>query len=232
MQSGLHKGTNNCHCLTAVAGTATMPTKTNLPKKGLKAKLSSVAPSTTNGSRRNPDDVLASAQVQHENGRQDNSTSVFIDSSTAPTKIIVNASGVTQSQSTGVSCGNLTTSSDSSQHRTSAEQSVPTDIATVVDQPPVQPRLRFLITVVGMKKRSFNLDWYRLYHWLEYSRERDAAYWMCAVCLLHNLVTIVKRFEEMVSDTGNMHWVARKEFSHVMTAAILMNKPCLLGRIT
>ena len=144
--------------------------------------VSSVPPSTTNGSRRNPDDVLASAQVQHENGRQDNSASVFIDSPTAPTMIIVNASGVTQSQSTDVSSGNLTTSSDSSQHMTSAEQSVPTDIATVVDQPPVQPRLRFPITVVGMKKRSFNLDWYRLYRWLEYLCERDAAY--CYACRL------------------------------------------------
>ena len=55
------------------------------------------------------------------------------------------------------------------------QSSVPTEIAPVVDQPPVQPRLQFPTTVVGMKKRSFNLDWYRLYHWLEYSRERDAA---------------------------------------------------------
>ena len=85
--------------------------------------------------------MLESAQAQHENGRQDNSASVFIDSPPAPTMIIVNASGVTQCQSTDVSSGNLTTISDSSQHMTSAEQSVPTDIATVVDKPPVQPKL-------------------------------------------------------------------------------------------
>ena len=120
-------------------------------KEGLKVKpsLPSLL-STTNGSRRNLDDVQTSAQVQHENGRQDNSASMFIDSPTAPTMIIVNASGVTQSQSTDSSSGNLTTSSDSvqtedtidsSQLMTSAGHSVPTDIATVVDQPQVQPRL-------------------------------------------------------------------------------------------
>ena len=32
----------------------------------------------------------------------------------------------------------------------------------------------------GSKKRSFNCEWYKLYPWLEYSKEKDAAY--CYPC--------------------------------------------------
>jgi len=36
----------------------------------------------------------------------------------------------------------------------------------------------------GNKHRSFRSEWYRSYRWLEYSREKDAAY--CYACRLFN----------------------------------------------
>ena len=48
---------------------------------------------------------------------------------------------------------------------------------------PVQPcrsSVKFPVTIVGSKRRSFNPDWFKTYSWLEYSVERDAAF--CFPC--------------------------------------------------
>ena len=63
---------------------------------------------------------------------------------------------------------------------TSAADNVPMDIAAGPDQSPVQPKMRFPATLKGNKQCSFCVEWYKWYHWLEYSRVRDAAY--CYPC--------------------------------------------------
>ena len=55
-----------------------------------------------------------------------------------------------------------------------------TDIAAGAHQPPVQPIMNFPSQTFGSKKRPFNCEWYKLYPWLEYSKEKDAAY--CYPC--------------------------------------------------
>ena len=58
---------------------------------------------------------------------------------------------------------------------TREKDNVPTDIAVGPDQNPGQPKIKFQATVKGNKYRSFRSEWNRLYHWLEYSKEKDAA---------------------------------------------------------
>ena len=45
---------------------------------------------------------------------------------------------------------------------------------------PVQPVVNFPPQTFGSKKQSFNCEWYKMYLWLEYSKENDAAY--CCPC--------------------------------------------------
>ena len=59
----------------------------------------------------------------------------------------------------------------------------PSDIASTPAFPPIQPtRIKYPITVISGKSRSFNPSWYTAYPWLEYSTERDACY--CYSCRL------------------------------------------------
>ena len=59
----------------------------------------------------------------------------------------------------------------------------PSDVAASPDHPPCQPKLaRFPVSLIGSKQRAFNSEMYKSYNWLEYSRERDAAF--CFPCRL------------------------------------------------
>ena len=65
---------------------------------------------------------------------------------------------------------------------TREKDNVSTDIAVGPDQIPVQPKIKFPATVKGNKHHSFHSECYRLYCWLKYSKEKDAAY--CYACPL------------------------------------------------
>ena len=56
------------------------------------------------------------------------------------------------------------------------------DIAASPNQSPVQPIVHYQVTIIGGTRQSFNSLWYKKYHWLEYSREKDAVY--CFPCRL------------------------------------------------
>ena len=128
--------------------------------------------------------------ISEDNGRseiqtlQENTT--FVDNPTGPTTITVN-----EFCSPIVSLGgNSDTRHDCSQNREFEDASdgshvaddIPADIAIGPEQAPVQPRIKFTTTLKGNKHHSFNSEWYKQYCWLEYSRERDAAY--CYPCRL------------------------------------------------
>ena len=78
----------------------------------------------------------------------------------------------------------------------------PIDIAAGPDQPPVQPKIKFPTTLKGNKYRSFNLEWYKQYCWLEYSRVRDAAF--CYPCRL--FTTEPGRYWETFTKHGFCDW--------------------------
>ena len=79
---------------------------------------------------------------------------------------------------------------------------VPTDIAAGPDQTPMQPNIKFPATLKGNKHRSFRSEWYKRYRWLEYSRERDAAY--CYPCRL--FTTEPGKYWETFTKTGFSDW--------------------------
>ena len=66
--------------------------------------------------------------------------------------------------------------------RSNATDDAPTDIAACPEQAPAQPKIKSPATLKGNKHHSFRADWYKQYRWLEYSRERNAAY--CYPCRL------------------------------------------------
>ena len=57
---------------------------------------------------------------------------------------------------------------------------VSSDIAASPKQSLVQPIVHYPVTIIGGTRQSFNSLWYKKYHWLEYSREKDAIY--CFPC--------------------------------------------------
>ena len=73
-----------------------------------------------------------------------------------------------------------------------AGDQVSTDSAAGPSQNLVQPKIRFPTTLKRRKHRSFNFNWYKQYHWLEYSRGRDVAY--CYPC--HLFITESGRYSE------------------------------------
>ena len=109
---------------------------------------------------------------------------------------------------------------------TSATDNVPTDIAAGPDQAPAQPKMKFPATLKGNKHRSFRADWYKRYRWLEYSRERNAAY--CYPCRLFTTEP-GKPLQELDLVTGNMRW-ERMELFHVMVTAKPTCKPWFPGK--
>ena len=85
---------------------------------------------------------------------------------------------------------------------TREKDNVPTDIAVGPDQIPVQPKIKFPVTVKGNKHRSFRSEWYTLYRWLEYSKEKDAAY--CYACRL--FTTEPGKYWETFTKCGFRDW--------------------------
>lgn len=112
---------------------------------------------------------------------------------------------------------------------TSATDDVPTDIASGPDEAPVQPRIKFPTTLKGNKHRSFCSEWYKQYRWLEYSRERNAAY--CYPCRLFTTEPgkYWETFTKKDSVTGNMQWV-KMGLSHVTITARPIWKPWCPGK--
>ena len=107
---------------------------------------------------------------------------------------------------------------------TSEKDDVQTDIAVGPDQITVQPKIKFPTTVKGNKHRRIRSEWYRLYRWLEYSKEKDAAYCYTCCLLLQNLGSTGKRLQNVVLGTGSMRWV-NMALLHVMTTARPTCKP-------
>ena len=69
----------------------------------------------------------------------------------------------------------------------SSSRSIPDDIASSPECLSVQPvDIQFQITYFSSKACSFNPDWFRLYLWLEYSVQKDAAY--CYPCRLFSII--------------------------------------------
>ena len=61
------------------------------------------------------------------------------------------------------------------------QHQAPTDISSGPLQCPKQPKIRFPARSFGQgRPRAFNSEWYKNYKWIEYSRERDAAF--CYPC--------------------------------------------------
>ena len=81
---------------------------------------------------------------------------------------------------------------------------VPSDIAASPNQSPVQPILQYPVTVIGGKRRSFNSLWYKKYHWLEYSREKDAVY--CFPCRFFGSSNGLGRGISTFSQVGFCDW--------------------------
>ena len=90
---------------------------------------------------------------------------------------------------------------------TREKDDVPTDHAVGPDQIQVQPKIRFPTTVKGKKHCSFRSEWYRLYHWLQYWKEKDATY--CYAC--RRFTTEPRKYwkhlQNVVLGTGIMRWV-------------------------
>lgn len=79
---------------------------------------------------------------------------------------------------------------------------VPSDISQGVGQAPVQPRIKYPCTTIDAKKRSFNSDWFAKYHWLEYSKERDAVF--CYACRMFS--TSIGKKSDVFTNAGLRDW--------------------------
>lgn len=103
----------------------------------------------------------------------DNSFSIDQHSNSTASVTIINNQSLVPNKS------NCTTSLPASTS-TCGSHVAPSDIAASPNQSPIQPILQYPVTIIGGKRRSFNPLWYKKYHWLEYSQERDAVY--CFPC--------------------------------------------------
>lgn len=157
------------------------------------------------------------SSTTQENARSDIKTlqenNIFVDNPTGPTTIIINDScnpvvSLSDSrhdlmhtehvQDEGIS----DTHSEPMTSTSHVADDIQTDIAAGPDQTPVQPKIKFPTTLKGNKHRSFNSEWYKQYHWLEYSRVRDAAY--CYPCRL--FTTESGRYWETFTKNGFCDW--------------------------
>ena len=141
---------------------------------------------------------------------------IFVDNPTGPTTIIINDhcnpivslgdNGDLREDSAeplqDEDAGDTTNPKPMTTGASAAGDQVPTDIAAGPSQNPVQPKIKFSITLKGRKHRSFNSDWYKQYRWLEYSRGRDAAY--CYPCRL--FTTESGRYSETFTKNGFCDW--------------------------
>ena len=85
-----------------------------------------------------------------------------------------------------------------------AHQQPPSDIASGSNKKPVPPSQSTVQfpPLVGTKKRYFNPDWFKMYSWLEYSVEKDAAF--CFPC--RHFSTKSGRAEDTFTKKGFRNW--------------------------
>ena len=85
-----------------------------------------------------------------------------------------------------------------------AHQQPPSDIASGSNEKPVQPSQSTVQfpPLVGTKKRYFNPDWFKMYSWLEYFVEKDAAF--CFPC--RHFSTKSGRAEDTFTKKGFRNW--------------------------
>ena len=82
-------------------------------------------------------------------------------------------------------------------------QQPPSDLALTSNEAPTQPKIHFPTRSFGAGRvRSFNPQWYRIYPWLEYSVERDAAF--CYPCRMFRMGS--SRSEDAFTVTGFRNW--------------------------
>ena len=53
------------------------------------------------------------------------------------------------------------------------------DIASSISQPPVQQYVKFPVTIINGKRRSFNSNWYKKYPWIEHSVKKRCCFLLC-----------------------------------------------------
>jgi len=84
----------------------------------------------------------------------------------------------------------------------SSEKHIPKDIAVGPHQLPSQPVCHFPSRTCGKKKRSFNSEWYKMFPWIEYSKESDSVF--CFPC--HFFASTPGRVDEAFVSTGFFDW--------------------------
>ena len=98
------------------------------------------------------------------------------------------------------------TSTHSSASSSTALPSDMTDIALTYDYFPTQPaNISLPAAVMGSKKRSFDPEWYRQYNWLEYSIEKDAAFFF-ACRFFSSAAVCWSRPEPTYTSIGFRNW--------------------------
>ena len=123
-------------------------------------------------------DYFGASPSKRKQSDESSTTSGNVQSSTASSEYVSHAS----CSSTATNTEDTVASESSTEFSQCTNTGIPvTDIAAGPHQPPpVQPIVNFPSRIFGSKKRSFNCEWYKLYPWLEYSKEKDAAY--CYPC--------------------------------------------------
>ncbi len=104
----------------------------------------------------------------------------------------------------------------------------PTDIAEGPLHSPIQPHTKFPSSTAGSKKRSFIAQWYKKYHWLEYSIMRDAAF--CYPCRLFGRASpgryadtfTEKGFRNWKHATGQSGMLSKHDSSHIHKQSMLL----------
>ena len=122
-------------------------------------------------------DYFGACPSKRKQSDESSTTSGNVQSSTASSEYVSGAS----CSSTSTNSDDTVASESSSEFSQCTNTAIPvTDIVAGPHQLPVQPIVNFPSRTFGSKKRSFNSEWYKLYPWLEYSKEKDAAY--CYPC--------------------------------------------------
>ncbi|GAA6084839.1 zinc finger MYM-type protein 1-like, partial [Tachysurus ichikawai] len=133
----------------------------------------------------------SSLQTRDKGGQQD--TTLGTSSSLPPQD--ASAASVICATSAGARIASAPLSTSASASRVDS----PVDLSSV-DEPATQPVLRYPVTVIGDKARSFSTNWYSRYNFLEYSIRKDAVF--CKVCRHFG----ERGREEKFSQTGYRDW--------------------------
>ena len=163
-------------------------------------------------------DYFGACPSKRKQSDESSTTSGNVQSSTASSEYVSGAS----CSSTSTNSDDTVASESSSEFSQCTNTAIPvTDIVAGPHQLPVQPIVNFPSRTFGSKKRSFNCEWYKLYPWLEYSKEKDAAY--CYPC---HFFIIGGSGKSDVVFTHNGFLVYRS-----MTSAEVKWKPSCLGML-